>query len=157
MSDSGHKHPQPVPGTQEGKGDRGHGEDAGGSGAGYRLLCSRLMFDLEQRAKCASLLRNTPICQTERTPASGQPGWARELCGEKHLIRGRQWGCCYCCSPALAVCHCLQASVEKGLLSFSVALDWLGRQHNVSVMRAGEEDPYNYENQAICQLGMGPA
>lgn len=37
-----------------------------------------MMFDLEQHAKCSSLLRNTLICQVESAPALGQPGWGEE-------------------------------------------------------------------------------
>lgn len=108
------------------KGDRGYGEDAGGSGAGYRLLCSQLMFDLEQCAKCASPLRNTLICQRERTPAFGQPGWERELCGEKHPISGRRgeavtaearrWLYVTVCKTALkkGCCHFLQLWTGSG-------------------------------------------
>ena len=80
MSDSSCKHSRACPGIQGGEegGDRGCGKDTGSSGAGYRLLCSQLMFDLEQHAKCSSLLRNTLICQVESAPALGQPGWGEE-------------------------------------------------------------------------------
>lgn len=38
----------------------------------------------------------------------------------------------------LAICHCRGGSFEKGLLSFSAALAWLGRQHIWEVVRAAQ-------------------
>lgn len=99
---------------------------------GLAVICSHLMLDLEQCAKCFFLLQNTLICQVERSPALGQPGWGAEATGEKVLPVGG----CYRCNLALAVCHCPEDSFEKGLLSFSAALDWLGRQHIWEVVRA---------------------
>lgn len=118
-----------LPWDPGGRGDGGCGEGAGGSGAGCRPPCPPLVFSLEPCAQPASLLQSTPICQMERTPAPGQPGWEHELHGEECLIGGRLRGCSFCCDPVLAVCHCLGDSAEKGLLSFSAALDWQGRQH----------------------------
>lgn len=73
-----------------------------------------LMSDLErQRTRCSSVLRSPHLSSGERT--CPQPAWL----GRWALVRE---------SPALAACHCLGGGFEKELLSFSAALDWLGRR-----------------------------
>lgn len=57
-------------------------------GAGDRLLCSPLMFDLEPCAKCSCLLQNVLICQAVSTPALGQPGWGE---GARRREMACQW------------------------------------------------------------------
>ncbi|XP_070354096.1 uncharacterized protein KIAA1614 homolog isoform X8 [Equus asinus] len=128
MSDSSHKHPQPVLGPREGR-----GEDAERmlEAVGLAVVCSALN-------SCSTLsnVPNVPLCSgtpssvkwREHVPSASLAGES-ELRGEKRLVSGRLWGCCYCCSPVLAVCHCLRDSFEKGLLSLSAALDWPRRQH----------------------------
>ena len=76
-----------------------------------------LMSDLERRrTKCSSVLWSPHhLSSGERT--CPQPAWL----GRGVPVRGR---------PALAACHCLGGGFEKELLSFSAALDWLGRRQH---------------------------
>lgn len=132
------------------KGDKGRGKDAGGRGAGCCLLCSQLMFDLEQCAKGASLLRRSLVRQMgEHLPSPSLAGSVSSR--EQRLIRGRPWGCCCCWNAVLAV-SLWETALERGCCHFlQLCTGW-----GAAPVRAGE-DPYYDENRAMCQLGVGSA
>lgn len=76
------------------------------------------MFDLEQRAKRASLLSNTLICQVERTPALCQPGWECELRGEKRLVSGRLWAAVTAVTQCWLYITVWETALKKGCCHF---------------------------------------
>lgn len=110
---------------------------------------------------CSTLsnVPNVPVCggtpssvkRRAHLPCARLAG-ERELCGERRLAVGG-CGLRLLLYPGAAGWHSLRDSSEKGLQL------WMGRGGRTSGGGGAGlvEDPYYYENRAICWLGVGPA
>jgi hypothetical protein len=107
------------------------------------LLCSQLMFDLEQ---CAT----GPLHTGHPHLSSGEstcpwPAWLEERSSENTVLSGRGG---HCRNPAQVACHCLGGSFGKRSCHFCSS--GLAGEAAHLVAAGLLEDFYYYENRAIC-------
>lgn len=75
------------------------------------------MLDLEQCASVLSVL-DTLICQAERTPALGQPGWGEWALWRKPSCQGEVWAAVTAVTPHRRYVTAWEAALEKGSCQF---------------------------------------